>query len=170
MSTCNTITAKHLKNIQSLKEEIGQTLKSATNEVLKEPKPESPQSQGDKQHIVNYLPCSWIDLVTFTVIDAAQGIKRYQDKNGKDVTHIYSYNKVMSQQDREGICKILNRTNYRVLAWYFGPDDTSKAGLENFRFLVRIPMQSTGGEKFSVFIYIKEQKTQNSKQNSIKKK
>jgi hypothetical protein len=62
----------------------------------------------------------------------------------------------MSQQDRIGICKILNQTNYRVLAWYFGPEDTKKSGLENFRFVLRMPMQSTGKEKFSVYVYIKE--------------
>ena len=61
----------------------------------------------------------------------------------------------MSIKDRQGICEILNKTNYRVLAWYFGPDDTRKAGLKDFKFIVRIPMQSTGNEKFSVFIYIK---------------
>lgn len=38
----------------------------------------------------------------------------------------------MSTKDREGICHILNKTNFRVLAWYFGPDDTRKAGLTNF--------------------------------------
>jgi len=62
----------------------------------------------------------------------------------------------MSVNDREGICKILNKTNYRVLAWYCGPEETKKSGLKNFRFIKRIPMQSTGSEKFSVFIYIKE--------------
>jgi hypothetical protein len=62
----------------------------------------------------------------------------------------------MSAQDRLGICKILNRTNFRVLAWYFGPDETSKSGLTNFKFVMRMPMQSTGKEKFSVYIYIKE--------------
>ena len=61
----------------------------------------------------------------------------------------------MSIKDRQGICEILNKTDYRVLAWYFGPDDTRKAGLKDFKFIVRIPMQSTGNEKFSVFIYIK---------------
>jgi len=98
-------------------------------------------------------------LTTFNLIDAAKGIKSYVDSKGKDITHIYSYNKVMSVSDREGICKILNKTNFRVLAWYFGPEDTKKSGLVNFRFIKRIPMQSTGSEKFSVFIYIKECKS-----------
>ncbi len=97
-------------------------------------------------------------MVTFEIVDAAKGTKRYVDSKGKDITHIYSYNKVMSVNDREAICKILNKTDYRVLAWYFGPDDTKKSGLTNFRFVKRIPMQSTGAEKFSVFIYIKEGK------------
>jgi len=99
-----------------------------------------------------------VNLTTFTLIDAAKGIKRYVDHKGKDITHIYSYNKVMSVSDRESICKILNKTDFRVLAWYFGLDDTEKSGLTNVKFVKRIPMQSTGSEKFSVFIYIKQKK------------
>ena len=74
----------------------------------------------------------------------------------------------MSVQDRIGICKILNRTNYRVLAWYFGPDDTIKSGLTNFKFVMRMPMQSTGKEKFSVYMYIKEGQSISQKKRSKK--
>jgi hypothetical protein len=42
-----------------------------------------------------------------------------------------------------------------VLAWYFGPEETRKSGLLNFEYLCRMPMQSTGREKFSVYIYLK---------------
>ena len=56
--------------------------------------------------------------------DAAKGPEKYLDDENKDFTHIYSYNKVMSAKDRRGISKILNKTNYRLLAWYFGPDKT----------------------------------------------
>ena len=109
-----------------------------------------------KDHHVNYKADKWVELTNFTLIDAAKGLDRYVDSKGKDITHIYSYNKVMSVNDREGICRILNKTKWRVLAWYFGPEDTKKSGLNNFRFVKRMPMQSTGGEKFSAFIYIKE--------------
>jgi len=95
-------------------------------------------------------------------------VEKYVDQNGKDITHIYSYNKVMSVQDRIGICKILNRTNWRVLAWYFGPDETSKTGLTNFKFVLRMPMQSTGKEKFSVYVYIKERHSISQKKRSKK--
>lgn len=50
-----------------------------------------------------------------------------------DFTHIYSYNKVMSFEDRRLICRILNKTNYRVLAWYFGFKETTACGLRNFK-------------------------------------
>ena len=63
----------------------------------------------------------WVDLVNFRVCDAAKPDEKYVDDLGNDITHIYSYNKVMSFEDREGIAKILNRTNYKVLAWYFNP-------------------------------------------------
>ena len=64
---------------------------------------------------------SWIDLVDFSLCDAAKPEESYVDDLNKDITHIYSYNRVMSIADLEGIAMILNRTNYRVLAWYFGP-------------------------------------------------
>ncbi len=61
------------------------------------------------KHVINYKPNVWVDLVQFSVVDAAKGSK-YTDENGVDITHIYSYNKVMSIADRQSICKILNLT------------------------------------------------------------
>ena len=92
------------------------------------------------KHVVEYRPLTWINLVHFNLVDAARVPLSYVDDNGFDITHIYSYNKVMSTKDREGICHILNKTNFRVLAWYFGPDDTRKVGLTNFKYIMRIPM------------------------------
>jgi hypothetical protein len=63
----------------------------------------------------------------------------------------------MSHKDRQGICQILNRTQFKVLAWYQNPEESRKAGLTDVQFVMRIPMQSTGNEKFSVFIFIKDQ-------------
>lgn len=62
----------------------------------------------------------------------------------------------MSLVDLQGICKILNRTRYRVLAWYFDEERTREAGLTNVKYLCRMPMQSTGKEKFSVYVFLKE--------------
>lgn len=107
---------------------------------------------------MNYLPCKWVDLCEFSVVDAAAKNQRYQDNAGKDITHIYSYNLVMSQSDIQSICQILNRTAYRVLAWYKNQDETAKAGLTNYTFLTSIPMPTTGGQSFSVYIYLKNQK------------
>lgn len=39
---------------------------------------------------------NWIDLVSFQLLDAAKDMKKYVDNSGTDITHIYSYNKVMS--------------------------------------------------------------------------
>jgi hypothetical protein len=84
---------------------------------------------------------SWANRCSFKLIDAAK-VKKYTEfsDESKDITHIYSYNKVMSPQDRKGICKILNRTNYRIMAWYFGPKDAEKCGLKNFKLLHQMPM------------------------------
>jgi hypothetical protein len=77
------------------------------------------------------------------------------DNEGKDITHIYSYNKVMSKSDLTQIADILNKTNYRVMAWYFGPEDTCKAGVRDVKLLCQMPMHSTGNERFTVYVYIK---------------
>ena len=77
------------------------------------------------------------------------------DDSERCFTHIYSYNKVMSAEDRAGIAKILNKTNYRILAWYFNPTETERSGLRDFLCLGRMPMHSTGGERFTVYVYFR---------------
>jgi hypothetical protein len=61
----------------------------------------------------------------------------------------------MSKKDCTGISGILNRTNFRILAWYFNPDKTRQTGLKHFELIHQEPMQSTGKEKFTVYVYIK---------------
>ncbi|CDW80107.1 UNKNOWN [Stylonychia lemnae] len=101
-----------------------------------------------------YFKDDWVDKTEFEVCDAAKPIEKY-DIDGSDYTHIYSYNKVMSDSDRRGICKILNRTNFKIMAWYFGPEKTKQDGLRNFELLYKSPMQSTGNEKFTCYVYYK---------------
>jgi hypothetical protein len=61
----------------------------------------------------------------------------------------------MSTKDTFGISKILNRTNFHLLAWYFGPEKSKNSGLKHFRLVHQEPMQSTGKEKFTVYVYAK---------------
>jgi hypothetical protein len=68
---------------------------------------------------------NWYECVSFNICDAAQQVDKYMDSQGKDITHIYSYNKVMSKSDRRGISQILNRTNFKLMAWYFGPRESA---------------------------------------------
>ena len=82
-------------------------------------------------------------------------ITPYVDRDGNHITHIYSYNKVMSIKDRRGITKKLNRTNFQVMAWYFSPRDSANCGLKSVKLAHKMPMQSTGREKFTVYIYFK---------------
>ena len=93
---------------------------------------------------------NWYDCVSFEKCDAAAPQDKYKDSYGNDITHIYSYNKVMSVEDRRGISKILNRTNFKIMAWYFGPRDSSASGLKRVKLAYQMPMQSTGKEKFMV--------------------
>jgi hypothetical protein len=80
---------------------------------------------------------------------------KYAFADGTDFTHIYSYNKVMSKNDCKGISERLNRTNFRILAWYFNPGKTKQTGLKHVELIHKEPMQSTGKEKFTVYVYIK---------------
>ena len=41
----------------------------------------------------------------------------------------------MSQNDRRCISDILNKTNFRLLAWYFNPDTTRKSGLKHYKLV-----------------------------------
>jgi heme-degrading monooxygenase HmoA len=117
------------------------------------------QKKNGDQLRVDFRP-DWCDRVEFEICDAAKFLEKYVDSDGNDFTHIYSYNKVMSLKDRRGISKILNRTNYRLLAWYFGPDHTRDSGLKHFQLIHQEPMQSTGKEKFTVYVYYKTRRYQ----------
>lgn len=104
----------------------------------------------------NHYQVDWCDKTQFEVIDAGK-MDSYQitvDGKSEDVTHIYSYNKVMSKDCLRGISNCLNQTNWRVLGWYINERDTREVGLKNFKFLFKKPMQSTGKEKFSVYVYV----------------
>lgn len=64
----------------------------------------------------------------------------------------------MSAEDMEGISQLLNKSNWLILAWYFGPEATAKFGLKNFQMIHKISMNSTGKEHFTVFVYCKVKK------------
>jgi len=64
----------------------------------------------------------------------------------------------MSVKNMEQISASLNKSNWLVLAWYFGPEATAKFGLKNFEILDRMSMHSTGKENFTVFVYYKTKK------------
>ena len=70
-------------------------------------------------------------------------------------THIYSYNKLMSDICRKKISKVLNKTNWKVLAWYSNELQTKKSGLKKYFFIAKFPMNSTSTEKFYCYVYIK---------------
>ena len=76
-------------------------------------------------------------------------------KNNHHFTHIYSYNKLMGEKCRKKISKILNRTDWRVLAWYSNEKQTKESGLRHFFKITSFQMVSTGNEKYNCYIYIK---------------
>lgn len=103
---------------------------------------------------LNSYKDNWYKLTSFAALDATK-VNNYSNDKKKHYTHIYAYNKLMSKECRSKIAKILNKTKFKVLAWYSNPKQTKKAGLKNFTFLSKFPMQSTSTEKFHVYVYIK---------------
>ena len=61
----------------------------------------------------------------------------------------------MSTIDRAKIAKKLNKTNFKLMTWYFGPQDSAASGLRKCRLASKMSMQSTGKEKFTAYIYFK---------------
>ena len=79
-----------------------------------------------------------------------------KDEKQQTFTHIYSYNKLMGDTCKEKICEILNKTDWKVLAWYTNERQTYQSGLENFQYVTSFSMTSTGNQKFSCYVYIKK--------------
>ena len=107
----------------------------------------------------------WYKNISFDSEDATKcSAYFYEEKdhtNGEVLfrhhyTHIYSYNKLMSKECRKKISKILNKTDFKILAWYNNPVQTKNSGLKYCHFVAKFPMQSTSTEKFSVYVYIKD--------------
>jgi hypothetical protein len=72
-----------------------------------------------------------LQRIEFIRVDAGN-IHRYQNNEGIDATHIYSFNKVMSPEDNQAIVDGLNdTTGFRVLAWNCnGRETIEKFGLK----------------------------------------
>lgn len=97
---------------------------------------------------------NWWSKISFECQDATK-FKSYSNEKNEHFTHIYTYNKIMGEESSSRIAKILNKTNFAVLAWYLTPKQSEKAGLKNVLYLCSIPMHTTSTEKFNVYIYIK---------------
>ena len=44
------------------------------------------------------------------------------------------------------------------MAWYFSPRDSANCGLKGVKLAHKMPMQSTGRENFTVYIYFKSRR------------
>lgn len=69
----------------------------------------------------------WYRKVTFQQCDAGKQPKIQMINNDNelvDVSHVYSYNKVMGKSCLVGIGKALNNTNFKILAWYVNEKTT----------------------------------------------
>ena len=64
----------------------------------------------------------------------------------------------MSLKDRRDISKIINRTNFKILAWYFSPRDSAICGLKRVKLAYKMPMQTSGKQKFTVYVFFKTER------------
>ncbi len=73
----------------------------------------------------NYSVLWWTKWF-FEQVDAGKVDKIVLDKLNQrvDVTHVYSYNKVMGKDCLAGIGRSLNNTNFKILSWYVNEKTT----------------------------------------------
>ena len=129
---------------QIQKKESKSTKKVTAKEMTALKEKHKAQNADAKHNLVTFYRHNWHDCVSFNLCDAAQDVDKYLDSYGKDITHIYSYNKIMSITDHAKIAQTLNRTNFKILGWYIGVRDSYRAGLRRVKLVHKMPMQSTG--------------------------
>ena len=129
---------------QIVKKEARSTKKMSAKELSTLKEKHKAQNTDAKHNFKSFYRHNWHDCVSFNLCDAAQDVEKYLDSFGNDITHIYSYNKIMTIPDHKKIAETLNRTNFKILGWYIGPSDSWRAGLRRVKLVHKMPMQSTG--------------------------
>ena len=170
---CSDLENKYILDLMLFINSITKITKKRIIEEKKEEKSEKNEKESFLHHILNKFSCvnfnpNFYNLCSFLCKDATKydSYKFFDenlfDKNNIDkipnsehFTHIYSYNKLMGDACRKKISKILNKTNWKVLAWYSNEHQTKKSGLTHFVKIGNFQMNSTGNEKFSCYVYIK---------------
>ncbi|CAI2366798.1 unnamed protein product [Moneuplotes crassus] len=137
--------------------------KSLTREELKEKIAQDSKevSSSDLVLAPNYSVL-WCTKCVFEQVDAGKVDKIVLNKLGRreDITHVYSYNKVMGKDCLAGIGRSLNNTNFKILSWYVNEKTTYRI-VKNVKLLFKMPMRSTGQEQFSVYVYFKTKSPEN---------
>lgn len=79
--------------------------------------------------------------------------------DGKDATHIFSFNKVFAQEDMKPFCERLNRTDFKVLVLNNPPKMLEALGLKDV-VMVHSFECHMGGSRFKTYIYLKTKSPQ----------
>lgn len=61
----------------------------------------------------------------------------------------------MSMSNISEIAWTLNKTNWRIMAWYFDATVTWECGLRDFALLGQMSVQTTGSQTFTVYVYFR---------------
>eukprot|EP00357_Protocruzia_adherens_P034137 CAMPEP_0115013170 /NCGR_PEP_ID=MMETSP0216-20121206/25232_1 /TAXON_ID=223996 /ORGANISM="Protocruzia adherens, Strain Boccale" /LENGTH=324 /DNA_ID=CAMNT_0002382485 /DNA_START=227 /DNA_END=1201 /DNA_ORIENTATION=+ len=101
-----------------------------------------------------YDPISWLSRISFEASDATK-FKIFHNSSKDHFSHIYSYDKLMGEECHESLSKILNRTNFKVVIWYFDPKKSERFGLKNVKLVHKMSMTTTGHQNFTAYVYIK---------------
>ena len=97
-------------------------------------------------------PLSWSKLVELHHVNALS-FSSYQH-NGKDVSHIYMFDKVFNDDLLEGIVHRLNNISFQVLVSSQSPSRLEKFGLTRVVAAASFKA-SMGRSKYKMFIYVK---------------
>jgi len=86
-------------------------------------------------------------------LDFQQGdatkVRRY------DFTHIYCYDYIFNEMTHAALLPIIERSPFFLFVCFSPPSKLRKFGLESFELLRKIPVQTTGKQCFTAYIYKK---------------
>lgn len=84
----------------------------------------------------------WVSKVFFECGNATDTEAFIHPVDDSSFTHIYSYNKLMSDNELKAISKILNKSDFKVLAWSKNQHQTEVSGLMDYEFIGQLPMKN----------------------------
>lgn len=97
----------------------------------------------------------WTSKVVFEFGNASYLKSFVHPDDGSNFSHIYSYNKLMNEEELEVVSGILNNSEFKVLAWSKNKFQTENSGLKDCKLIYKQSTTNTGGNTFMMYFYAK---------------